>query len=503
MKRIVLLISLIAVIASPFQLSAQKKKTAEAAKTGHNIVFSIPNAKDSIVYLAVYYRDKLILKDSAQVTPTKQGPQFIFKGENEYQGGLYKLVSQSHYPYMDFVMDGPQFFSFTCGTTGSADSVIVNNSPHNDVLIAFQRKTSKAGKQMSDWRKAYDEAKKADKKEDVEKYEKYMKDLNEEMEQYIKNLIVEHPDYLFSKIQNAYQSVDIPDAPTNPDGTTDSTFQLRYFLTHYWDNIDLGDNRLIFTPVLEPKLKEYFTKYLQYQEPDSICKYVDMVLEKSTSDTLMYHFLIDWLSYNYESSKLLGHDGVFVHIVKNNHMKGKCTWMDEDLLRKYEKRVKHLEPILIGKIAPELMIPDTTLTDDYTRWHSSYHPRGAATKPYIVLWFYDPDCPTCKKESQKLRAVYDSLENIGQRNFDVYAVANDADIDRWKKYVKENNYPWINVGGNKGNVDYLELFNIYETGNPAMFIINSKHEIILNRRIEMNSIPEFLRQYEKRISQKP
>ena len=84
----------------------------------------------------------------------------------------------------------------------------------------------------------------------------------------------------------------------------------------------------------------------------------------------------------------------------------------------------------------------------------------------------------------------------------MYAVANDADIDRWKKYVKENNYPWINVGGNKGNVDYLELFNIYETGNPAMFIINEKHEIILNRRIEMHTIPEFLRQYEKRMSLK-
>ena len=94
--------------------------------------------------------------------------------------------------------------------------------------------------------------------------------------------------------------------------------------------------------------------------------------------------------------------------------------------------------------------------------------------------------------------MYDSLEAKGTRNFDVYAVANDADIDRWKKYVKENNYPWINVGGNKANVDYLDAYNIYESGNPAMFILNEKREIILNRRIEMSSIPEFLEQYEKR-----
>ena len=197
---------------------------------------------------------------------------------------------------------------------------------------------------------------------------------------------------------------------------------------------------------------------------------------------------------HYETSKMLGHDGVFVHLVKNNHMQGKCTWIDEDLLRKYEKRVKHLDPLLIGKQSVELLIPDTSMTDDVRLWHSSYR----LPKPYVILWFYDPDCPTCKKESEKLSKLYDSLERVGARNFDVYAIGNDADIARWKKYVKEHNYPWINVGGNKANVDYLDAYNIYETGNPAMFILNEKREIILNRRIEISTIPEFLQQYEKR-----
>lgn len=493
MKRIALLFVLSIILLIPSNLLAQKKGSA-TPKKGHNIVFTIPNSHDKKVYLAVYYREKLILKDSAAVTPSKYGPQFIFKGDSEYQGGLYKLVSETHYPYMDFVMDGPQFFSFECGVTGTADSVKVTNSPQNDVLMAFQRKTSAASKQMNEMKTAMDAAKTGGNQAEADKYEQQMKELNEEMDAYIKGLIAENPSYLFSKMQNAYQTIEIPDPPVRADGTIDSNFQYTYFLTHYWDNIDLGDSRLIFTPLLEPKMKDYFTHWLQYQEPDTICKYVDLTLAKTESDTLMYHFFIDWLSYQYETSKLLGHEGVFVHIVKENHMKGKCTWMDDDLRRKYEKRVKHLEPILIGKIAPELVIPDTSLTDDYTKWHSSYR----MPKKYVILWFYDPDCPTCKKESKNLRAVYDSLEMIGQRNFDVYAVANDADTERWKKYVKENNYPWINVGGNKGNIDYLEAFNIYESGNPAMFIMNEKHEIILNRRIEMNTIPEFLRQYEKR-----
>ena len=79
----------------------------------------------------------------------------------------------------------------------------------------------------------------------------------------------------------------------------------------------------------------------------------------------------------------------------------------------------------------------------------------------------------------------------------MYAIGNDDTIEAWKKYVKENNYPWINVGGNKGNIDYLDYFGIYEIGNPAMYIINLRHEIILNRRIDMKAIPQFLEEYEK------
>ena len=83
--------------------------------------------------------------------------------------------------------------------------------------------------------------------------------------------------------------------------------------------------------------------------------------------------------------------------------------MDEDLVRKYEKRVKNLEPLLIGKTAVELIIPDTTQSDDFTRWYSSY----GFSKPYVILWFYDPDCPTCTKETMKMKVLYDSLERAG------------------------------------------------------------------------------------------
>jgi thiol-disulfide isomerase/thioredoxin len=329
-------------------------------------------------------------------------------------------------------------------------------------------------------------------KDSLEFYTQKMKDLNKEMEDFIKDLIAQNPSYLFSKLQKSYQYIDVPEPPVRADGTIDSSFQAIYYRTHFWDNFDLTDRRFLYLPSFERNMKEYFTRILWLYEPDTINTYIDMVLEKVESDSVMYRYFIEWLSYQFETSKIIGHDAVFVHIAKENQLKGKCTWIDEETLGKYQRRVSSMEPLLIGKKSVELIMPDTSQTTDFSKWHSSYR----MSKPYVVLWFYDPTCHTCKSESENLRIVYDSLETIGRRNFDVFAVGSDTDIERWKNYVKDKNYPWINVGGNSANIDFIEVYNI--VGNPTMYIIdNSNKEIILNRRIEMNAIPTFLEQYEK------
>ena len=456
---------------------------------GHELIFNIKDSKDPVVYLVIHYNEKLILKDS--VAPVSKG-KYIFKGTDRYDDGMYSLVSSSKKLYLNFILDNNQHFEYNLDTTGNVDNFSVKYSPENAEMLRFQKKTSEASQKANEWAKKRKDFEAAGQTDSADFYKEKLTKINDEMTDFIQDLISRNPDFLFSKMQKSYQNVDVPDFQKE-DGTPDYQKQAAYYRLHYWDNFDLGDHRFIYIPSFEPKMKDYFLKLLYHQESDTINKYIDIFLHKTEKDTFMYHYCTDWLSYQFETSKIIGHDAVFYHIAKTNQLQGKCYWLDEDIIAKYQKRVKRLEPILIGKVAPELLIPDTTMSEDMSKWHSSYK----MEKPYTILWFYDPDCPTCKKEAKKLRAVYDSLEVLGKRNFDVYAIGNDSDIDRWKKYVKENAYPWMQVGGNKGNLDYLEYFNIYEMGNPAMFILNKDHVIILNKRIEMSNIPQFLEEYEK------
>ena len=457
---------------------------------GHELIFNIKDSKDTLVYLVIHYNDKLILKDS--VKPAGKC-KFVFKGPDRYDDGLYSLVSMDKKIYLNFILDNNQHFEYSLDTTMNMDNVTVKHSPENAEMLRFQRKSAQASKYADEWSGKYKAFEAAGNADSASFYKEKLTHINNEMTDFINDLINRHPDFLFSKMQKSYQAVDIPEYKTG-DGEPDYMKQAAYYRLHYWDNVDLADHRFIYIPSFDPKMKDYFLNLLYHQETDTINKYIDIFLKKTEKDTFMYHYCTDWLSYQFETSKVIGHDAVFCHIAMTNQLAGKCYWLDEDMLTLYQKRTKRLEPTLIGKIAPELIIPDTTMAEDMTQCHSSYK----MEKPYTILWFYDPNCPECKKESKKLCEVYDSLQAIGKRNFDVYAIANTPDIDRWKKYVKENNYPWLNVGGNKGNLDYLEYFNIMS--NPTMFIMeNGDHRIILNKRIGMSSIPQFLEEYEKII----
>jgi len=216
------------------------------------------------------------------------------------------------------------------------------------------------------------------------------------------------------------------------------------------------------------------------------------MLDKAQSDSLMYRFFVEYFTKEYENTNVIGYDAVFVHFAKNHPIAGKCTWMDEDFVKKYIMKVEGMEPMLIGKKTVEMVLADTS----QKKYYSSYD----MPKKYRILWFYDHSCPTCKKEAKELKVVYDSLENIGQRNFDVYAVIKTEDFAGWKKYINENRYTWINVGGIRGNIDWEKAYHI--TSNPKFYIINQNKEIILNRDIPKHLIPQFLEDHERREAEK-
>src|SRR5690606_33693374 len=106
--------------------------------------------------------------------------------------------------------------------------------------------------------------------------------LGQSLAAYRKDYVAKYPNTLLSSLM---QTLIVPEAPPGPhyldDGKTiDSNFAYHFYKDHYWDNFDFSDNRLMFAPIYESRLNEYFNR-LVLQIPDTVNAEADSILAKA------------------------------------------------------------------------------------------------------------------------------------------------------------------------------------------------------------------------------
>ena len=142
----------------------------------------------------------------------------------------------------------------------------------------------------------------------------------------------------------------------------------------------------------------------------------------------------------------MGMDAVFVHMAKNYYLTGKAYWVDSSVVSKIRERAKILEPILIGKKAPNMWLTDSS--------GKLYTLDGFKAKS-TILYFWDPNCGHCQKETPKLLEFW---EKNKARGIDVYSVTIDRKPDDWKKYIREKKLSWLNVWDSYTATDFKNNF---------------------------------------------
>lgn len=295
------------------------------------------------------------------------------------------------------------------------------------------------------------------------------------MQNYTAEFIKKHPDNLFAKTQKLNQDIEIPQVP--PAGTPDSNWRYLYYLNHYWDNCDFSDGALIYTPLFAPKLTEYYEKVI-HPAVDSLIKYSDTLIKKSQASPEIFKYVLWYISSRFERSVYLGHDAVFVHLIKNYYEKGLCPWIDSTILENMIRKGNILNNILIGKVAPFLVMPD--VNDNF---HSNYE----LNVDYTIMWFWDTDCGHCKAATPKLLELYNRMKD--SLNLDIFAICLTSDTAKWKQYLIEHKLPWLNVGNNMANIDFREVYDI--KSSPRIFVLDRDKRIIV-KNINIEELEDFI-----------
>lgn len=456
---------------------------ATTAKAQYNIALVPQKATEGKYYLGQHFRDKFEVVDSANAGARG----IVFAGKSKLAAGVYTLLDANKKKVFDFMVDDSRRFSISYDSVHSNKGMVVTGSKANQLMFAYMTRQDEArnkAKMLGEQKKDPNMRAKA---------EKEMDELSEEMTRYEKEFFKANSKYRFPQLVRMFSNISVPDSM--PKGVGDVSlhdWQACYYRTHYWDSVDFSDHSIVYTPHLFDKMNYYFFGVLYYQDCDTITKYANMVLNRVQHDSTMLRYFLDFITPRYErSTKMIGWDQVFVNLCKDWYLKGRCPWASEAEVWNKKQTVEFLSHSLIGAPGAELLMADTNQSPDIKDWKSSHR----FPQRFVMLWFWDPDCHHCQKQTAELKVIYDSMVASGKKYFEVYAVGYEADVNKWKKYVREHELPFVNVGGSNVNIDYQEAYNVH--GAPTMILLDERRRIIMNKTLPMDQVIPFLQRWEK------
>jgi len=470
MKLIVKFLPFLLLLMSSINVFSQKKE-------GFSIHGKVRGIKDTTVYLAHYFGyNRQVIKDTAKADA--QG-NFHFVGSKSLPEGLY-LVSLPKGKFVDIII-GNQEFSFETDTLDLIANMKITGSKENETFFKFQQAMAAKFEEM---RVLKMEKKAGDSIMVAGKIKKSQAD----MLQYQKEWLKKTDGMFVNKLIKATKEPEIPASKkiliTRADTVAYFQYQLNYYKNHFWDSVDLTDERMIRTPLLEKKIERYFDEFT-VQTSDSISKDVDLLLVRVKGRDIR-RYVIYKIASKYEKTKFLDTDGAFVHIAEKYYVEEPALW-DSSTVRRMKERVAILTLLLIGKVLPNMYLTDTLGNEIII-------PKINAD--YTILFIYAPDCAHCQESATKLAKIYQDLKS---KNVKIIAATIDDNPVKWKKFIKDFKLEELihgidihknpQTGKQESRTDFRKNFDVYAT--PTVYVLDKDKKIIA-KKLPVEQIENFI-----------
>ena len=242
--------------------------------------------------------------------------------------------------------------------------------------------------------------------------------------------------------------------------------------SHFWDYTNLRSKSTIINPFFEKNREIYFEQVLGH-DPDTVIKQLNKLLN-SPMDNQVRKVLVSTATYHYETSNYMGEDKVFVWLAQTFYNSGFADWMEKDDLAKIKEKSDGLSTELIGNPARDFAFD----TKDRGRIKLT-----DVQSPITILYFWDSTCGHCKKETPRLKKLYEEYKD---RGLEVVAITLENEFTSWNKYITENELTWIN--GYESDFERPNfLWYYYIPTTPKKLILDADKIIIAkNLDIETN-----------------
>jgi thiol-disulfide isomerase/thioredoxin len=414
--------------------------------------------------LAYYYMDKKYIHDTISFDANGIG---TIEAVEQIDEGVYLLAFPSlNLRYFELILGREKGFTLETDTTDFIEMMKVVGSLENELFydnMRFLVAQGKISKNLQDQAGELDEE-----SNEYKAIFAKLEEMDRAMKARRKQLIQDHPEAYYTKIVQAMSDIELP---ANPD-PSDSSWAYRYYQEHYFDQIDFSDNRLTRTPFLMRRILNFLDNYT-IPLPDSINAAAERIIEMSKADYEMFQFCLVGIFNKYARSKIMAHELVYVNLAKKYYLSGEADWITEEQYNTFRERIDKLEPTLLGKPAPPIVIADKE-----GRVRKLYEEN---TGGYTILAFWNSSCGHCKQEMPKLKEIYEQeLAPLG--NVGIFAISTELETDEWTKFIDEYELEaggWVHAHDPNGRNPFRYIYNIEST--PVVFVLGPDKEILAKR----------------------
>jgi len=441
---------------------------------GLKISVRLDAASGQQVLLAHYYGETIYVDDTIRTDLQGKG---IFRRDTLLPEGLYKIYLDKD-RHFDFLLGADQELSIA-NRDFTLSSLEIDGASESEEFLSYMKWLRKQQEKIA----FIDSTLKNAGESEKENYQKKIRDLTEEVNDYWKNKSAEYPGTLLASflMANYFEDVtpeDIPDEFSKNDSLK-WLYQYEHRKNHFLDHLNFSDERLLNTPLVKSRLDSYFGKIL-LQFYDSVKSPVYTLLKKVEPYPRMFRFVTSHFLNSSLNSRVMGMDALFVDLARDYYYSGKANWADSTTMAKIRENVIFIENNLIGKQAR-----------DFTMETFDGHPFRLyqQNSRYTILAFYEPNCGHCKEYIPKLYdEVYLPFRDKGVEFVAVYTLRNKKE---WGDFIALHHLnDWVNVW----DENHLTRFKInYDTRTtPALYLLDKDKKIIA-KKFSLEFIKNYLK----------
>lgn len=502
MKRLITLLLLVGIFG--IQIYAQ----------GYKIEVKINGISNQDIILGHHKATSGGLIPDDTVTTNNKG-YAVFEGKKTLREGMYFFFLPNK-TYFDFIVGADQVLSIENDTLDLLANMKVRGSEENQIFSDYHKFLIDKNAEMTTLNEQYQTETDPDKKAELETK---IKNISTEFDDYYNQITTDYPDLFFTTFLKATKDVKVP--PT----ITDKTAQYHYYKAHYFDNFDVGDPRLLYTPIYQNKVETYLDR-LVAPHPDSLIEALDFVIDKSRNDSILFQHNLIFLFNKYARSQLMIAENMYVHLA--DIYVQDAYWSTDSFKVELINKTQRKKNCLIGNIAKDLhmfvvpkdsaqidllrpplqdmkdqgleierdnsrpfadKVPDlSALIAEYTtNFNEDIYLHNVSSK-YTILWFMSPDCSHCITETPELYKLF--VNELKAHDVTVWCVLLEANTDNWAKFTGlfTKWYNFINTH-DMYDENWYNVFNPFEkhrfnydiSSSPVLYLLDKDKKIIAKK----------------------